>query len=661
MTAYWKVFRLIFVLFSLYLMGDAFYRWDGFRYYASFSEFIPSVALVTVLWSILALFTAIIVWVPLRGFEWFCLSIGWKIKMDHLLLFIFTFAMLGALSWIGKRFIWPNMQTYNIPFTVKLIVFVSVTLSAIFLTWLLRNKTERLISILQDRITPLVWLFGILAVLSLFLVTYHTFGKRIDNVVSQMISKPSVAEGKRRPNIILVTFDALTSRDMSVYGYNRPTTPFITKWAQTASLFTKAEAEGNITTPTTASLMTGKRLWTHQTYQIAGSSKPVKGDVENLALLMKDNNYYTMAFVANRLASVKTLGIAKSFVVAPSETEFRVATSLFGAIDVLLYRLFSDKIRLYDWIVKWDFITGKLVRAVSEGFSETEVPPEKAFNSFLRAIDDSLPEPFFTWVHLFPPHDPYLPPEPYMGMFDSSSMLRTYKSQENAVLKASKYRQSRYQQFPPEVQPTVNILRARYDEFIRYCDKQFEEFISQLAIRNKLKNTVIILSADHGESFEHNYLKHGFSYLYEQVTHIPLIIKEPDQAKGRIINDIVEQIDIPPTILELAGIPVPAWMEGRSLVPLIRGEKLPSRPAFSLALEGQASRGHQITKGTIAVWEGDYKLIYYLKKKESLLFNLKQDPDELENLFDKETKAGNRLLTLIQDNLMKANERISKR
>jgi arylsulfatase A-like enzyme len=210
------------------------------------------------------------------------------------------------------------------------------------------------------------------------------------------------------------------------------------------------------------------------------------------------------------------------------------------------------------------------------------------------------------------------------------------------------------------MQPEVETLRARYNEFVRYCDKQFEDFITQLTKRGKLKNTVIILSSDHGESFEHGYLTHGNEHLYEQVTNIPLIIKEPDQSEGRIINDIAEQIDIPATILELAHIPVPSWMEGRSLVPLMRGKRLLSRPAFSMNFEKNPSRGHQITKGTIAVWEGDYKLIHYLQEKKSLLFNLKKDPRELNNLFDREPEIGKHLLTLIQDNLKKANERISR-
>ena len=210
------------------------------------------------------------------------------------------------------------------------------------------------------------------------------------------------------------------------------------------------------------------------------------------------------------------------------------------------------------------------------------------------------------------------------------------------------------------MQPTVNRLRARYDEFIRYCDNEFENFMKKLANINKLQNTVIILSSDHGESFEHNYRAHGGAHLYEQVTFIPFIIKGPDQTEGRVINDLTEQIDIPPTILDLANIPAPSWMEGRSLLPLMQGKRLPLRPIFSMNFEKNPSLGHEITKGTVAVWEGDYKLIHYLENNESLLFNLKQDPDELNNLFEKEPEIGQRLLTLIQKNIKEANERIKR-
>jgi arylsulfatase A-like enzyme len=124
------------------------------------------------------------------------------------------------------------------------------------------------------------------------------------------------------------------------------------------------------------------------------------------------------------------------------------------------------------------------------------------------------------------------------------------------------------------------------------------------------------------------------------------------------VDALVEQIDIPATILDLARIPVPAWMEGRSLTPFIRGETLPNRPAFSMNYEENRSRGHQIERGSIAVWDGDYKLIHYLDRDESLLFNIERDPDERVNLVDREPLISKNLLRLIKGNLEEINNKI---
>ena len=655
---FWQLFRLIFVAVSLYLLRDAFHLWDGFMKYATFAEFLPSVALVTVLWTIVVMIVIFLILLPFKIFEWFCLRTGWRVKTEHLIFFLGILILTGVGVWTVKKSMWPDAQTIVL---IKLAVFVCVNILTVFITWLFRNKAERWIGIIQERISPLVWLFGIWLIVSILLVAYHVWIKQPENVSLQEVTQSHVPD-RKQPNIILVIFDALTVRDMSVYGYYRQTTPFIDEWAKTASVFTRLKAESNYTTPTTASLITGKRVWSHQIYHIRASN-PVRSNVESLPLILKHNGYYNMAFIVNTLASVKKLGVSNSFDIAPIGTEFSMPISLLGwdnvkysAIDILLYRLFGDKIKLHDWIIKRDFVFTRLMRIFSQDFSRTAVPPQKAFNRFLDVIDKNPPEPFFAWIHVFPPHDPYLPPEPFMGMFDSSSEQKTYKNHKKATIKIFDHLE--YQNFNQEIQPTVNTLRARYDELVRYCDKQFEEFIEELTKSGKLKNTIIILSSDHGESFEHDYIMHGGPELYEQVTHIPLIIKEPGQTQGRVINDVVEQVDIPATILEFAKVNVPSWMEGRSLVPLMKGGMLSPRPAFSMNFEKNPSRGHQITKGTVAVWEGDYKLIHYLEEKKSLLFNLKQDPDELNNLLDRESEVGQRLLALIQDNLKKANEKI---
>ena len=644
LSSFWLIFRPIFVIFSLYLVGDAFYRWDGFSYYATFSEFLPSVALITILWNIVALFAAVLVCLSGSLLEWISDRTECKIRTEHLLMFICIFVCVGGGAWIGKRTIWEYAQT---TVQMKLIVFMGVVSAAIFLTWLSRNK----MSALQERITPLVWLFGIWVLISVPLVAWQTWGRQADtaNAASREISAPSGADSSR-PNIILVIFDTLTARDMSLYGYERPTTPFITEWAKTGSVFTRAQSASNFTSPSTASLITGKRVWTHQTYHIDGS-RPVKADIESLPAVLKNNGYFNMAFIVNDHASVGKLGVSGSFDIAdPAVDFFTSRNGLHETVWAFLSGLFDDKIRMYDWIIKRTAIMGRVIDEISFDSGKTSVPPEKAFNSLLEVIDSKPSAPFFAWIQLYPPHDPYLPPDPYMGMFDSSSEWRTFKSQLKAPVR----------KFGQEKQASIDILRARYDEFIRYCDKQFEDFIEQLKKRGKLKNTLIIFSSDHGESFEHNYVRHAGPALYEQLTHIPLVIKEPGQTEGRVINDLVAQIDIAPTILDLADIPVPAWMEGRSLVPLMRGKKIPPRPVFSMNFQRNRSLGHQIIKGSIAVWEGDDKLIHYLEKDESLLFNLKQDPDELNNLFDKDPQTGQRLLGVIYDNLKKANKKIRR-
>ncbi len=201
--------------------------------------------------------------------------------MEHCLFFISEFVLFGATVWIAKRYMFPQVTSQ----LLNLTVFLGLTFTTLFLTWIFRDKAEQWMNYIQERLTPLFWLFVILTVLSMPVVAYHILVKKTDDIISQETTQLYAAK-KSRPNIILVTFDALTARNMSLYRYHRETTPFISKWAKNTSVFTKAEAESVITTPTTASLMTGKRLWTHQTYHLNGS-KPDKSDTENLRVTSK--------------------------------------------------------------------------------------------------------------------------------------------------------------------------------------------------------------------------------------------------------------------------------------------------------------------------------------------------------------------------------------
>jgi arylsulfatase A-like enzyme len=653
--SFWKYFRLIFVIFSLYLLGDAFFRWDGFAYYAPFSEFMLSVALASILWSCVAVFTAFFVWGMLSLYDRLAVSAGLRYLGVHVLFLLGTFLLLGVLVWKGKKVFWPDIQT---TVAVKSAVFLSVSLVSVFLTRASHASAERLMNVIQHHITPLVWGFGIFVVVSIPFVGYHAFFKGAGGAVP--VRTAEITETRSQlPNIILVTFDALTARNMSLYGYERDTTPFMKKWAQNAVVFNRVEAASNFTTSATASIMTGKRVWNHRTFQIEGT--PVKGDTESLPAVLKKNGYYNLAFIVNPHTSVDILGMADSFDVAPNAVEFSKSASLvglhFGYLEVFLSRLFGNKIKLHKWVLKNDFVLGKVLRMISGDFSTTTIPPEITFKRFIHEADTELPRPFFAWIHVLPPHDPYLPPDAFKRQFTALNKLRSFKAQQNIKDESYKYLFD-YMMIPEHMQPDVELMKHYYDEFIRYCDKQFERFVNMLQERNMLDETVLVLSSDHGESFEHGYFTHGGPFLYEQVTHIPLIIKEPGRGTGQVIDGLVEQVDIPATILDFADINVPSWMDGRSLIPLLRGNKLSARPAFSMNFEENPSRGNIISRGSIAVWSGEYKLIHYMRRNESILFNINKDPDEKTDLLKNEPETAKRLLSVLLGNLRDANKRI---
>jgi len=650
-ASYWQIFRMIFVIFFVYLLGDAFYRWDGFRYYGSFFDFLPSIALITILWTTVTVIVSLIIWC-IFGMLKISLSLfGIRFYVISFVMCMFIFILFSLFIYFIKMHFWPLwVMTLKLKIAILISIAIISSLISIFLSGnkSIFNIGQQLAKWVYESITPLVWLFGIWFLISIPLVAYHAFFKSHVHLQKQLSAKHPL-NYNNKPNIILLTFDALRKQNMSVYGYSRQTTPFIRRWSTNAFLFTNVKSASNATVPTTSSLMTGKRVWTHRQYYLEGFGVD-RGNLENLAIELKKQGYYTMAFIQNTMADVKRLGVATGFDVIPNRSVFVVPASLHGWISKTLDSLFLNKIPLHNWFVKEDFLFYKVVVMISQRLSETNVPPQKVFDYFFKS---NYHKPYFVWIHLLPPHSPYLPPEPYMGMFDQSYKLRTFKSQVDFFKSSKKY--NTYGYFPKKVLAAVDTLKSRYDEYIRFCDKEFENFILEMRKRGMLKDTIIIVSSDHGESFEHGYLAHEYVPLYGGVTDIPLIIKMPGQVEGRTIRDLVEQIDIPATILDLAGAKVPQWMEGRSLVPLLKGLYLPPKHVFSMVLY-ENPRNAPITKGIISIWEGHYKLIYNLDEGGSQLFNVAKDPGELNNLFDKETAIGYHLLAIIQDKLKKINK-----
>ena len=239
-------------------------------------------------------------------------------------------------------------------------------------------------------------------------------------------------------------------------------------------------------------------------------------------------------------------------------------------------------------------------------------------------MDDIDERPFFLFLHLWDVHYDYIPPRRYVELFDPDY---------SGDLDASDLQRN------PAVHPGMDArdlehLIALYDGEIRFTDDTLDQILKLLDDAGRLENTIVAITADHGEEFfEHGAKLHRKS-LFDEVLRVPLIVRWPGRlAPGRVIEDQVQLIDIFPTLLSMAGVPLPLPVQGRDLSPLLAGEALPPVQALS-ELEGHMT----------ALRSNQYKLIQFGKR--TIGYRLARDPAESKPLAPHENDR-RRLTTLV--------------
>jgi arylsulfatase A-like enzyme len=167
----------------------------------------------------------------------------------------------------------------------------------------------------------------------------------------------------------------------------------------------------------------------------------------------------------------------------------------------------------------------------------------------------------------------------------------------------------------------------------------------------------VIVSADHGESFEHNWFSHTGPHLYNGLIHIPLLIHLPGQKEGARVNYLAQQADLLPTIIDLVGGPMPTRTDGVSLKPVLQGKALPERYVFSMNFEPNRIFD-PITKGTVAVMDEEFKYVNYLDRHQEALYRYKSDQFEDHNLIDSEPEVATRMRDALSEKLKEVNRQL---
>jgi len=452
------------------------------------------------------------------------------------------------------------------------------------------------------------------------------------------------ATAASKPNILLVTIDTLSAEHMSLYGAARTTSPSLDAFAREATVFDRAYSNGNFTTPGIASLLTATRPWTNRALQLqAWSVADVRRN--SLPALLKRAGYETAYVATSPWAGAARNGLASYFSFAATDAMTNLTACRDGWTAVLPYDCAATQ------LAPFVFAGAVMERAREIAFDK---PPNWHFDPRLaiRAAVDWIGstdkrKPIFLWVHLLPPHSPYAAPQPWLGKFDSSMTARSVADSDSEAAFL----------FGGIGKERANVLEARYDESIGYIDYFVGEFLKE-SLRQLGDNTAVIVTADHGESFSHGYGMHTGPGLYESIIRIPLIIKAPHQIQGMRTSVVTEQVDVAPTIAELAGLtPSPTW-EGRSLTPAWNssqaGASMPVKPVFTMNFEENPRRS-ALTTGSVAVVEGRWKFVQYMgilhyrmmPPLHDELYDLSADPNELTNRISDYPDEAERLRKLI--------------
>jgi arylsulfatase len=391
------------------------------------------------------------------------------------------------------------------------------------------------------------------------------------------------------PSIIVITIDTLRRDHLSLYGYERATSPSLAALAAESIVFERAVSTSPWTKPSTASLFSGL----HPSEHGAHGERKVRTDVPLLASVLAELGYQTAAFSANPYAS-GIYGLDRGFALF----DFQGGDAARDYVDI---RALVDRARFW--------------------------------------LDLREPGPFFLYLHVMNVHGPYRAPPEYRERF-LDGPFEEFPFQ-NPLWEAIA-QERRFERRAEVKAEHLRDLSARYDGAIAYTDTVLGALIQDLRTRGVLDQSVLLITADHGEElFDHGSFGHRRS-LHRELLDIPLLLRLPGGREGGLrISEPVSLIDVPATLLELAG-QEHALDEGRfgrgvSLAPLLEPGRAPE-PARAMRAELMQQGG---MSSMLEEWP--YRMIHMAGEEQARLYRLDRDAREAHDLAGEEPAVLERL------------------
>ena len=468
-----------------------------------------------------------------------------------------------------------------------------------------------------------------------------------------------------KKNVLVVVFDAFSAKNISMYGYERETTPNLAKLAKRATVYHNHFAAGSFTTPGTASLLTMTLPWTHRALRFGSG---VRESLADKSIFHAFDDYYRIGYTHNPLANTLLRQFQRDI------DEYIPREKLFINNDGLIRKLFAhdEDIATVSWSrdMKWSegaysyslflsHLYDRYQKSKIAGYKDlfpNGLPSTNGDNYYtleegvdwLEGRITQLPQPFFAYFHFHPPHFPYKPRREFNGIFVNDSW-KPFDKPQDFFTEGNSYE-------------TLAKSRSHYDEFILNVDSEFARLFETLESSGLLENTWVVLTSDHGEMQERGISGHVTPTFYQPIVRIPLMIFEPGQQTSREIHTPTSAIDVMLTLLHVTGHSQPAWAEGSLLPPYAPQIQQPEKEVYAVQARNNEPT-HPLSEVSIMHVQGNYKLVYYLgydqlgiEGERSQLFDIKADPEELNDISLTQKGGSSELLARVKSKLKEVNE-----
>ena len=421
----------------------------------------------------------------------------------------------------------------------------------------------------------------------------------------QRAAPDALVGADRAPNVIFLVLDTVRGMSMSLYGYSRQTTPGLERFAAQGVVFEEAYSAAPWTLPSIATMFTGRYPHEHG----ADWTAPLPEGYPTLAEVFRDAGYATAGFVANTNYSSAEVGLDRGFM------HFEDYTTLPS--DVILSaspgRFILNNPKFRRVIGFYETFGRKNADRVNAGFT-----------SWLATHTE---RPFFAYLNYYDAHEPYLPPSPFDTQFGPDSLRKNW-----LIHQATR---AAFRKFKESMTAAERAAEQRaYDGSIAYLDSRVERLLTQLDRLRLSRETIVIITSDHGELFgEHGLFSHGNS-LYLPLLRVPLLLRAPSLPAGVRIATPVTLRDLPRTVLELAGLDG-RGISGESFARLAAGGVVSETGSPIISLVGPAPNTreeHPVFKGPMwSIISRPYQYILEGDGSEEL-YDFVGDPGQTANL-----------------------------